>query len=674
MQKMGLVKLLSLFSFIAYANIFLFHKFGSFGFGLISSGLFVLLSFLFLKRHQWSAQKIPFVTLLVFFILLLINIITRSSGFVIFIQSLFVFVTFGLLIYLLSTATPHLRSILELLLVPVNLGIAYFIGFFQSINAIFHFKPKFGQNQTQIIPGLRSMLLGLGVGLPIAFVLLILLSGADPIFGTLVKQFFAGINLGRLPAHLIFSLFLFAVLLPLAFLKLTQVFIPQIKFRISLVHEMSVVMGLVATVIGLFLLVQWQYIFVNVAFETDLSKFGVATYSEYVRRGFIELIFISLIIYCLIWAGLIIQRNHQQGRSWLQYFQIIVLAEFAVFLFSVFRRIDLYQQYHGWSLVRIYGGITLVFISFFAATLLGRHFMKKRWIIAETIFTMLLILFIGFFNSEDFIVKNHPPTVNKRIDYVYLSRMSSDGYTGWLKAYEYANNILKQDKSFYNRDDRRNLAYAGAVVSQLMENHFFLLQQVGSAAQIKSFYQTALAQLLERNKIVGDEIKQLLLQTSSLSQPNTTLETEARNLNTRISQLEESINQLNQSANDKELVLPFTIDVQNYSYPNAFSICDITVQPESLTYLNYYHSCSKTFFILRPKTYSLTKNIDQLDRLFVWNLSDQHAFQQMETKIPLTKLIDLQKAYFLQVDQVLNQPKEEQDFEVDISSRTPLLD
>lgn len=73
--------------------------------------------------------------------------------------------------------------------------------------------------------------------------------------------------------------------------------------KIPLGTEIAVLLGLVTVVLGSFLIVEFPYVFANVA-ETSLSKFGVATYSEYVKRGFFEFLLVSVIVYGVLWAGL----------------------------------------------------------------------------------------------------------------------------------------------------------------------------------------------------------------------------------------------------------------------------------------------------------------------------------------------------------------------------------
>ncbi|OGG18974.1 hypothetical protein A2721_02435 [Candidatus Gottesmanbacteria bacterium RIFCSPHIGHO2_01_FULL_47_48] len=160
-----------------------------------------------------------------------------------------------------------------------------------------------------------------------------------------------------------------------------------------------------------------------------------------------------------------------------------------MFILSIFRRIYLYQQFHGWSLARIYGGIFLLWVLGMVGILVWRHFLrlrsgqvqKKSLLLAEVLLTLGIIIFVGLFNAENFIVSTHPPTVNKRVDYVYLSRMSTDGYEGWKRAYAHAKMVLdsRSDRNFFDSEERREIAYAGMVIQNLLVNSYELAADYG---------------------------------------------------------------------------------------------------------------------------------------------------------------------------------------------------
>ena len=232
-------------------------------------------------------------------------------------------------------------------------------------------------------------------------------------------------------------------------------FAPSQKY----LREFVVVMTLVSCIMAAFLIVQWQYIFVSVPAETDLSRFGVQTYSEYVTKGFIELLQVAVLLYSLLWAGLLLLRRNNFNHMFLKMMQYVVVGEFVLFAASVLRRVHLYQAYHGLTLIRVYGALFLLWLLVMIVTLAARHMTRRPVVQYEIIFTLIILVFIGLHNTEAFIATSSPPTVNDRVDYIYLSRLSADGVVGWKQAYNHAKEVLANPQfnsgKVIGQEDRR---------------------------------------------------------------------------------------------------------------------------------------------------------------------------------------------------------------------------
>ncbi len=489
LPKGWLRKIGAIVGFTAFANIFLFHAFGSLGFVFVTAGMFLFLVAVFYRQLIERYNTLMFSGFCTFLIAASVAIVSTANSFISFVLVMAIFFALQLFAYLLYHNVPFIRSLTEFIVEPIDFTFAYIEKGFKVLNLITDSKLLLWRRHRV----LQTVGIGLAVGIPLAFILIVLFTMADPIFGYFVKNLFSGRVPHDITVRVIYSLCITGILLP--FLLLTQgkrLHQPiKIPFAFPLGNAMSIVMALVVVVVGTFLIIEWPYIFVQVAAETDLSKFGVATYSEYVKRGFIELLQIALILYGVLWAGLLAHRQMQGQKNILPFIQSALFFEFALFILSIFRRIWLYQWYHGWSLVRIYGGFFLLWIALMVITLAGRHVWKKRWIVAEIIMTAMLILFIGLFRAEHFIAVTNPPTVNGRVDYVYLSRLSSDGYPGWTQSFLHAQAILFNPmfirKPMLNRDDRREIAYAGMIVKALTKRYNRLAQLYGTASEQEAY-------------------------------------------------------------------------------------------------------------------------------------------------------------------------------------------
>lgn len=683
-------RLVVLFLFVLFFNLFFFHQWGAVSFILQTLGFFLFLLGIFLDKVHSHRKTLAGFAL--FFLLTCSIVLIRSNPFITIVYSLATIASFGLLTYLLATNIPFFRSLLELVLSPLFLLFSYIgsglqtVGWFLSGRILELFGE--GRGEKKALARLKPLIIGLVLGVPIAVILISMFSGADPIFASTIKKIFDLKFLNNIPARIVLSVLLFLFLSPFIFLKRNKEFRSPIHTleEMHLVHEMTVVMTLVGLVLASFLVIQWPYVFASVPFETDLSKFGVSTYSEYVKRGFIELMQIAAFIYGLIWAGLVFLRGKKEGqKTLLPLMQGIVLTLFFVFLLSIFRRIWLYQAHHGWSLVRIYGGFFLVWLTGISATLAARHMWRKQWVTIEVGMTIILFLILGTFNAEDFIVKNHPPTVNKRIDHIYLSNMSPDGYSGWQKALQYGEDVLTkrnyQDKALINREERREVAYAGIILTQLTRNYHVLLTDFGSTDEIRLYYKT----ILIHEKEANESVKQILdgykrsyeLQSTGpfekpvpapslpiqqhevLSQLQYAQE-RRRKIDELLKNIEDTKSNLSSIAQDIFIGHPFPI-ISFYLgnlYPSLFEVKTFTPKGSFLPSMP------------PPETLRIQTS---LDRFFVWNKAKVDALNKMQQDMPLEKLLALQKAYFSLFQKIALQSENERDYDTDISFSTPFL-
>ncbi len=663
LRRIGIVAL-----FVLFSNLFFFRAFGPVAFVLYTSAFFIILVSLFLTNSFWKNYKTTLIVstfLLGLFDLLLIS---RDYWLVQLLQVAGILTIGASMMYLLSTDIPFFRSLLELTLTPFHLGLTYLYSCFSFLTKLLSIQTISLKERKHKTPWL-SLIIGLAAGLPIVFILVQLFSSADPIYALFVKKLFTFKISDQLLGHIIFSVVIFVILIPLLFFKRQKEFNSPLAFinRFNIEREMAVVMTLVAVTLASFLIVQAPYIFVRVAAETDLSKFGLSTYSEYVKKGFGELIVISSILYGLVWSGLIVLRNLKNNKqSYLKTIQLIILIEFGIFIFSIFRRIWLYQQFHGLTLVRIYGSVFLIWITAITITLFARHFWKKRFVLAEVGITMLLLIAVGIFNAEDFIAKYNPPHVNSRIDYVYLSRLSFDGYEGWKKAYAFAEEVLVsrnlQDQQLINREDRRDVAYAGIILGNVISNYHELTIKYGTQKDVQN-YQTSIL-----NSFIAEVTAyQNQLAGNLIASGNTLAETQ---LAQKVSQeLAEKHKRLLVSSTTKDS--SFSVSPNFYHYENIFSL---TVNPYCINHSFQYGLCIESFYrfdgrYLLPAQFQLNTR----DYVFTWNGSNQAAYEKFTKEITVDQLLSLQKHYFELYHKIIMQPKEERDYDIDISFDTPFL-
>lgn len=366
--------------------------------------------------------------------------------------------------YLLSLAHTKFGSIPELITIPFALVQTWNKAALTASKKIFFLPGK------SRIPAIVA---GVGIALPLLVILIGLLGSADPIFGSLTKSLFSFNWIG---SRLVVSAIILAVVVPITYMKIDRVF--KINSQVDkilpqLVLSALIVVGSVSTVLLTFLLVQFRYLFANVS-ERELHQFGVQTYSEYVQKGFGELLLVSLIVYATAIGGLLIYNSLKNKHRMLLSTNILLLTEMLFFIFSIFRRVGLYQMEHGLTRSRIYGSAFLIGLVILTLILILRHFIRSKQSYLYEILTVLTVIVLTTSIGVDrLIAQNNPPTVNGEIDYVYISRLSPDAYTGWISSYNHAKselNFLRQTVQPYSQDQKRRIVYAYYILDNIKQN------------------------------------------------------------------------------------------------------------------------------------------------------------------------------------------------------------
>ncbi len=318
----------------------------------------------------------------------------------------------------------------------------------------------------------KSLVNGLLISIPVVGVLGYLLIQADPIFGKLTQDFLSSII-----ERLIVSIVLFTALFTFVRvqIKKTGIFSKQIdETKDQKGYEMMVVLAAVAILFGIFIAVQFQYLFSN----PDLSKLqevGIAslTYSEYVRKGFFELLIVGSIVIGIV--SFIVKKLKQiDGREkiLIQTFGSVVLLETGMILWSDFLRLQSYAMENGLTRARIAGFIFLLYLAYLLLVMLFEMIQKvnqKQLFLAIVPVTLLFIASLTIVNIDSLIATRYQPKVNNEIDYFYITSLSADSYPSWKAAIVEANQLVGPMvvKETLDGEDYRKLFYISRSLSYI---------------------------------------------------------------------------------------------------------------------------------------------------------------------------------------------------------------
>ncbi len=282
------------------------------------------------------------------------------------------------------------------------------------------------------VSGLGPLARGVAIAAPIAVLLCALLASADPVFASFLAL---NIDPGRLVLDVLF--FAFGVIAMAGLLRLAAAEpldrIDGPRWRLGST-ETLVVLGVLDAIFAAFAFA--QALAASGAAAGTLRAAGV-TYSDYARNGFFQLLWVAGITLVVLVALSRISRVSARG------FQLLALAAIALTLlivFVAFRRLSLYEEAYGFTMLRLYSHIFAAWVAvvflLLAAELLGTA-RNRRWFAGAVAASALaVVMALNVANPEALVVSlnvDHARSTHK-IDSAYLAGLSSDATPAMVSA------------------------------------------------------------------------------------------------------------------------------------------------------------------------------------------------------------------------------------------------
>lgn len=309
-------------------------------------------------------------------------------------------------------------------------------------------KNEGGRKLSGVLRKLVPVLVGLVIAIPIMAVLTALLVSADMVFLQQVEHFFSFFNIARLP-EFIFRGFYISLLAIVFFGVLLHAFDKQVKGINNgkpLIPaflgwvEGTVVLVLINLLFLAFVFIQVRYLFGG---HVNITEAGF-TYAEYARRGFNELVMVSIVS---ILVYLVLATTGKQTTRWQKrLFSILNLVMFGlvlVILFSAFERLQLYENAYGFTRLRAYTHLFLYWMAFLfvGSAVLEVLQIRKHFALIFMIFVVGFSLTLGITNLDGFVAGRNIERAKqgKELDGVYLAFLSDDALPEMLLQYRSGN-------------------------------------------------------------------------------------------------------------------------------------------------------------------------------------------------------------------------------------------
>lgn len=405
-----------------------------------------------------------------------------DNDFVQFLNVLMAFVLTVSSLYLFRLGSPFSYQIRNLVLAPFRVGISAIrncVEYLGSSPWSASDRPKHAQN---------AAIRGLIIAVPIAVILMVLFTHADPIFGKYIQGLTKNIS-----SRVIVSGIVFAVVFVAAFAKFEQEI--ELKFKKvtdGKAFELGTIIGIVSAVLLAFIFFQFRYLFGTVD-ERQIHTLGISvqTYSEYLRRGFVELTIATAITSAvLFYVTQYIHDLKDKQKRVIQGLSLLLTVGIVMIMISAGKRLDLQIDTHGLTDVRIYGifflaELTLVLTVFLLS--IFKSLGSKTFFAPIAVGTICLLFGLNVVNVDNLSITKKPPTINNHIDYRYLSDRSSDGYKGWTQSIDFAEREMAdlKKKDTYTDLDYNRLYDVISILGNAIINYRDLEAKYGNMDKAK---------------------------------------------------------------------------------------------------------------------------------------------------------------------------------------------
>jgi hypothetical protein len=278
---------------------------------------------------------------------------------------------------------------------------------------------------------------GVLIALPIVAIFAALLSSADLVFAQRLNDFVKLFRLENLPEYIFRGVYILigayalaGVILHAAQKSLDEKLVGMEKPLVPAFlgfTEATVVLGAVVVLFAVFVVIQFQYFFGG---QTNIGVAGY-TFSEYARRGFGELVTVALFS-LLLFLGLsgIVKRQNQTQRRVFSGLGIGMVALVGVMLISAFQRLLLYEAAYGFSRLRMYTHIFMIWLGALLAVVVVLDVLRKErlFALAALLASIGFALTLAIVNVDGTIVRQNVArtAAGQDLDVAYLASLSPD--------------------------------------------------------------------------------------------------------------------------------------------------------------------------------------------------------------------------------------------------------
>ncbi len=312
---------------------------------------------------------------------------------------------------------------------------------FQNIFKPFKFtKEIISRKDTHSVsPAKKHIIKGLVISIPLLTVILILLTSADMMFRYYILNIsnaFSGINTFEFIYHFIIILGSFLYIFGYVW-SYKYPFEEEKSTKVKKATWEPITVLTVIFVINIvylaFTVIQASYLYSGV--NSSLPK-GF-TYAEYARKGFFELVVVTIINFTILLCCLKFMNKENKKLNIISNVLLTCLVMFTFnMLFSAHYKMSLYENTFGYTRLRIYVQLFMLLLSILIVIAFASIWYKKIPIAKFIIIASLLMyVIVNYINIDRIIAKENIDRHNKKeiIDINYLTKLSNDALPETIK-------------------------------------------------------------------------------------------------------------------------------------------------------------------------------------------------------------------------------------------------
>lgn len=342
---------------------------------------------------------------------------------------------------------------------------------------------------------LKKVFLGLIVSFPLLFIILNLLASADEVFNSLLIKLsftFTNLNLNSL----IIQIILIGIVTLLVFSYFWSL---SINKKRSMGNDTSIdnvtnnlldpvivitVLLMICIVYTLFIFIQFTYLFGSSNHIIPMNL----TYAQYARKGFFELVIITLINLIILTININLTKNKESKFNLtIKLFNTFLVICTTIILISAHFRMTLYEKAYGYTYLRLFTHAFMLYIlTLLIITLIKVWYVKLSLLKFYIIISLTAYALINFANVDKIIANNNINRYHEtgKIDVSYISNLSYDAIpealnflvelkaAGNLNAIKLEELLNKKRLTLNDRSSWQSYNHSASKASSLLNTYF----------------------------------------------------------------------------------------------------------------------------------------------------------------------------------------------------------